>query len=194
MGLTRVITRPCATRTTYRMSLILFVGTSVSAIRFRRPGSSFKHCRLDVLIARSNSSRLRSEYMNGSAPDSKRRRSKLLRRSNMRLSCSAETTLRIWRWRYSRWKRVFHTLRFTPARHTRIVQRGTQQERYAHPTRVYAAQLVTVVQEDGYKSLHEADDGRAMVRVCIRADEDGLASVGQNEVLARRIVCGIRCM
>ena len=84
LGLTRVITRPCATMTTYNISynvletrsmpslnsltLIFDVGTSVSAMRFRRVGSILRQCNDDVLIARSHSNLPRSEYRKGSAP------------------------------------------------------------------------------------------------------------------------------
>ena len=71
-GLTRVITRPWATSTTYRIpysrlsfvycqteaiypTLIFEVGTRVSAIRLRRVGSSLRQCNDDVLMARSHS-------------------------------------------------------------------------------------------------------------------------------------------
>lgn len=47
------------------------------------------------------------EWMIFYIPLKRRRRSKLFLRSNIRRSCSADTTLRICRCRYSRWNRVF---------------------------------------------------------------------------------------
>jgi hypothetical protein len=49
-------------------TLIFDVGTSVSAIRFRRVGSSLRQCKDEVLMARSHSSLPKSEYRKGSAP------------------------------------------------------------------------------------------------------------------------------
>jgi hypothetical protein len=43
-------------------------GTSVSAMRFRRPGSILRQWREDMLIAISDSSLFNSEFINGSAP------------------------------------------------------------------------------------------------------------------------------
>ena len=51
-----------------RPTFVLEVGKRISATFFRMPGSNFKHCRDEVLIARSNSSRFRSEFKKPSAP------------------------------------------------------------------------------------------------------------------------------
>lgn len=67
-GRIRVRTRSLAIRMMYRMSLILDVGMRVSAIRFRRLGSSFRQQRDEVVIARSVSTLLSMETTKDSAP------------------------------------------------------------------------------------------------------------------------------
>lgn len=66
-----ILTCACSTRPQLYTSLTLIfeVGTNVSAMLFRSPGSSLRQCREDVLMAMSHSSRASSEYSKGSAPE-----------------------------------------------------------------------------------------------------------------------------
>jgi len=107
------------------LTFTLLFGTSVSAMRFRRPGSILRQWREDMLIAISDSSLFNNEFMNGSAPVveqlnsaqkisrpeenlplSNRLKSKLVLLSKIRFSCAAVTILRICKCRYSRCDRV----------------------------------------------------------------------------------------
>lgn len=107
-----------------KQTFILEVGTNASAARIRIVGSSLRHLNDDVLMARSNSRRSRSAVMKVSAPASdiskclttssnltlpfsSLRKSKLVRRSNIRRNWAPVTTLNICRCKYSRWDRVF---------------------------------------------------------------------------------------
>ena len=87
-------------------AFIFVIGTSASATRARRPGSSCRQCSDDIAMARSDSNLPNREKRKGSAPFKRRRKSKFVRRSNMRLSWAAETMLSICKCRYSRCVRV----------------------------------------------------------------------------------------